>query len=269
MVKYLSIAPVDEILHEGLLFEAKALSTIRPRKNRKLQKSALKESVKLIDGFALHLKKRFLKRQARDALEQSLSVLLKKEDKTDEEDKAVHGNATSHDICVKIAEVLAERLSIPKKEALPKSRCVQEILRSFEASLISKKLDHPPSLTSMVSWTSMISVHQEGVLYPMDCKEAAVACGLDPKGNIGTVTDLMTEMGTRVSLLAHLRKAHPHEWMNFLERMRDKFGIECDDLEEISEREFCQGGAFYAHQQELLLWASHRGQLLSRTVYLQ
>ena len=261
---------VAEFFLEGLLFEAKVLKTIRPKKNRKLQKSALKESVKLINNSVSHLKKKFLQRQAGDALEQVLALLFrKKEGRGDEEDKAgktVCRNTASCDICVKIAKVLAERLTIPKCEALPKSRRVQEMLTSFGASLLNRRLDHPPSLATMISCTSMIAVHQEDVLYPMDRKEAAGVCGLDLEGNIGTVTDLVTETGTRVSLLAHLRNAHPHEWMNFLERMRDNFGIECGDAEELSELEFCRGGTFHAHQQELLLWASYRGQLLSRTV---
>lgn len=84
-------------------------------------------------------------------------------------------------------------------------------------------------------------------------------------GPIG-FTDLLTETDARVSLLSYLRSVFPKDWFNFLERISCSYQEELQDTNQITGEEFLAGGALYQSQTELLLWASHRGQLLARTV---
>lgn len=88
-----------------------------------------------------------------------------------------------------------------------------------------------------------------------------------PVGSNGGVTDLLTETDTRVSLLSYLRSVYPKDWANFLERLTTDSKVTLpENPQDLTGEEFMEGGIMFEHQTELLLWASHRGQLLSRTV---
>ena len=254
-----------------MYYEVEALGDHKRTKRLKIGAGYLKKNIELIKRFITHLKKTYVRKEAGDALDQKLSVLFKDEaegsnaELTEEED-AGPGSRVPTSTYLKIINGFVKRLTTPRIVATPSGREARQFLTFFTTSLFNPQLQQPPSLVTMMSWTTLVPVYAEDIIYAMEHTETAVSCGLDPKGNIGSVTDLMTDTDTRVSLLSYLRAVYPKDWMNFLERIKDKFGIEYEKPEDLTGVEFCQGGEFYKHQQELLLWASYRGQLLSRTV---
>lgn len=254
-----------------MYYEAEALGDHRRTKRLKLGAGYLKRNIELIKRFITHMKKNFLGKDAGNELEQRLSVLSRNANpdvngELTEEEDAMPGVRVPTSTLLKIINGLVKRLTTPRIIAQPSGREARQFLTFFVTSLFNPQLFQPPSLVTMMSWTTLVPVYQEDVIYAMEYNETANAVGLDPKGNIGGITDLMTDTDTRVSLLAYLKAVYPKDWVNFLERLRDKFNIEFEDPERITGEEFCHGGEFYKYQQELLLWASYRGQLLSRTV---
>ena len=250
-----------------MYYEAEALGDHRRTKKLKLGAGHLNKNIDLIKQFITHIKKNFLKKEAQPELARKLGALARDDTgELTEEEEAMPGDRVPTSTLLKIINGLVKRLTTPRIVATPSGREARQFLTFFVTSLFNPQLLQPPSLVNMMSWTTLVPVFMEDVIYAMEHDETAVTVGLDPKGNIGNITDLMTDTDTRVSLLAYLKAVYPKDWMNFLERLKDKFNLEIDNPEKITGDEFRQGGEFYKHQMELLLWASNRGQLLSRTV---
>eukprot|EP00210_Caulerpa_lentillifera_P005023 g4797.t1 len=262
-----------EKVFEELYYELNALGDHKKTKRLKLRAGPLKQNIELLERFITHMKRTFLGKDKKGVLERTLAVLSRDEtasnfEYSDQEEGEARGGGSRapQDLLLKLIHGLTKRVTTPRIVATPSGREARQFLTFFVTSLFNPQLSQPPSLVHMMSWTTMVPVYQEDVIYALEYNETARTVGLDPKGNIGSITDLMTETDTRVSLLSYLRAVYPKDWINLLERMKDKFGLEFEAPDEINGTEFFEGGRYASVQTELLLWASYRGQLLARTV---
>ncbi|XP_056169325.1 callose synthase 3-like [Syzygium oleosum] len=97
---------------------------------------------------------------------------------------------------------------------------------SFFSNSLFMEMPAAPKVRNMLSFSVLTPYYTEEVLF--------------------SVRDLETPNEDGVSILSYLKKIFPDEWTNFLER------VKCKSEEEMEE--------------ELCLWASYRGQTLTRTV---
>ncbi|KAM7266626.1 hypothetical protein ACFE04_004523 [Oxalis oulophora] len=102
---------------------------------------------------------------------------------------------------------------------------------SFFSNSLFMEMPLAPKVRNMLSFSVLTPYFSEEVLFSMD--------GLEKQNEDG------------VSILFYLQKIFPDEWTNFLER------VNCDNEEELREKELMD---------ELRLWASYRGQTLTKTV---
>ncbi|TVU27587.1 hypothetical protein EJB05_19078 [Eragrostis curvula] len=127
---------------------------------------------------------------------------------------------------------------------------------SFFANSLFMSMPRAPKVRHMLPFSSIIHVL---VLYkPLAC---CLAGQLDHcrvltpyyKEDVLFSTQALEEQNEDgVSILFYLQKIYPDEWKNFLER------VQCKNEEELRETE--------QTEEELRLWASYRGQTLTRTV---
>ncbi|XP_074292590.1 callose synthase 3-like [Silene latifolia] len=103
---------------------------------------------------------------------------------------------------------------------------------SFFSNSLFMDMPPPPKVRNMLSFSVLTPYYVEEVLF--------------------SSLDLETQNEDGVSILFYLQKIFPDEWDNFLERADCKNEEELRDSEELEE--------------ELRLWASYRGQTLTRTV---
>jgi callose synthase len=102
---------------------------------------------------------------------------------------------------------------------------------SFFSNSLFMEMPLAPKVRNMLSFSVLTPYYSEEVLFSMD--------GLEKQNEDG------------VSILFYLQKIFPDEWTNFLER------VNCGSEEELREKELVD---------ELRLWASYRGQTLTKTV---
>ncbi|WZZ49830.1 hypothetical protein YC2023_049937 [Brassica napus] len=103
---------------------------------------------------------------------------------------------------------------------------------TFFSNSLFMEMPDAPKIRNMLSFSVLTPYYQEDVLFSI--------FGLEKQNEDG------------VSILFYLQKIFPDEWTNFLER------IKCGSEEEIRAREDLE--------EELRLWASYRGQTLTKTV---
>ncbi|CAH9092140.1 unnamed protein product [Cuscuta europaea] len=104
---------------------------------------------------------------------------------------------------------------------------------SFFSNSLFMDMPRAPKVRNMLSFSVLTPYYNEEVLFTMDSLQKPNEDG--------------------VSILFYLQKIYPDEWQNFLER------VDCG-----SEEEDLMGNA--KSEEELRLWASYRGQTLTRTV---
>ncbi|WOK98407.1 callose synthase 3-like [Canna indica] len=104
---------------------------------------------------------------------------------------------------------------------------------SFFCNSLFMNMPHAPKVRHMLSFSVLTPYYKEDVLFSFD--------GIQEPNEDG------------VSILFYLQKIYPDEWTNFLERNN------CKTEEELRER-------YDELEEELRLWASYRGQTLTRTV---
>lgn len=124
----------------------------------------------------------------------------------------------------------------------------------------------------------LVPHYAEGVIYPLDADEVAERIGVDvKKGDLGDELVAMMK-GLDVSTIDFLRIQFKDEWDNFVERMIARHGVGniMQDTgiakEDITERHFLKstGSIFSANpnaRMDLMIWASERGQMLSRCAH--
>ncbi|KAJ8748765.1 hypothetical protein K2173_011320 [Erythroxylum novogranatense] len=103
---------------------------------------------------------------------------------------------------------------------------------SFFSNSLFMDMPTAPKVRNMLSFTVLTPYHSEDVLYSVNLLEQPNEDG--------------------VSILFYLQKIFPDEWINFLER------VGCTNEEELRATDYLE--------EELRLWASYRGQTLTRTV---
>ncbi|XP_030967643.1 callose synthase 2-like [Quercus lobata] len=103
---------------------------------------------------------------------------------------------------------------------------------SFFSNSLFMEMPPAPKVRNMLSFSVLTPYYIEDVLF-----------------SINDLEKLIEEDG--VTILFYLQKIFPDEWKNFLER------VKCSNEEELRGNE---------HEEELRLWASYRGQTLTRTV---
>ncbi|KAK9283428.1 hypothetical protein L1049_011670 [Liquidambar formosana] len=103
---------------------------------------------------------------------------------------------------------------------------------SFFSNSLFMDMPAAPKVRNMLSFSVLTPYYTEDVLFSLDALEKRNEDG--------------------VSILFYLQKIFPDEWINFLERVR------CDSEEKLRGNEELE--------EELRLWASYRGQTLTKTV---
>ncbi|CAN8247661.1 unnamed protein product [Cochlearia groenlandica] len=103
---------------------------------------------------------------------------------------------------------------------------------TFFSNSLFMEMPDAPKIRNMLSFSVLTPYYQEDVLFSI--------FGLEQQNEDG------------VSILFYLQKIFPDEWTNFLER------VKCGSEEELRAREELE--------EELRLWASYRGQTLTKTV---
>ncbi|XP_020584055.1 callose synthase 3 [Phalaenopsis equestris] len=103
---------------------------------------------------------------------------------------------------------------------------------SFFSNSLFMNMPDAPKVRNMLSFSVLTPYYNEDVIF--------------------SLPHLEEENEDGVSILFYLQKIYPDEWKNFLER------VNCDLEEELKSNT--------EHQEKLRLWASYRGQTLSRTV---
>lgn len=121
----------------------------------------------------------------------------------------------------------------------------------------------------------LVPHYAEGVIYPLDADEVKERIGMDvKKGDVGDELVAMMK-GLDVSTIDFLRIQFKDEWDNFVERMLERYDVKKlmsamgIAQEDITERHFLKstGSIFSAipdARMDLMIWASERGQMLSR-----
>ncbi|KAF3976520.1 hypothetical protein CMV_000294 [Castanea mollissima] len=104
---------------------------------------------------------------------------------------------------------------------------------SFFSNSLFMDMPSAPKVRNMLSFSVLTPYYVEDVLF-----------------SINDLENLIEEDG--VSILFYLQKIYPDEWKNFLER------VNCKNEDELREKEDLE--------EQLRLWASYRGQTLTRTV---
>ncbi|RWR90536.1 Glycosyl transferase [Cinnamomum micranthum f. kanehirae] len=103
---------------------------------------------------------------------------------------------------------------------------------SFFTNSLFMDMPPAPKVRNMLSFSVLTPYYTEDVLF--------------------SLPELEEQNEDGVSILFYLQKIYPDEWNNFLERMRCKSEEELKSIKELEDK--------------LRLWASYRGQTLSRTV---
>ncbi|KAL8129308.1 hypothetical protein V2J09_018463 [Rumex salicifolius] len=103
---------------------------------------------------------------------------------------------------------------------------------SFFSNSLFMDMPFAPKVRNMLSFSVLTPYYNEDVLF--------------------SLRELESQNEDGVSILFYLQKIYPDEWKNFMER------VKCTTEEDVKESEDLQ--------EELRLWASYRGQTLTRTV---
>ncbi|CAD7698647.1 unnamed protein product [Ostreobium quekettii] len=260
---------------KGLINERDALKDYKGSKYLRLGQKYMNDNISILEMLCKTIRSQVLGKPG--VLLSSLQRIVKDRNDNGEgeyqvaidevEDVFVNDQLAPRSLMVKFINGLLRRMNTTRVAASPSGREARQFLTFFVTSLFNPMLRAPPPLVQMLSWTTLVPVFEEDVVYAIEASETAGVVGVDPpRKGMAKITDLLSETHTRLPLLSYLRTVYPKDWMNFLERMRTKYGVEFEDPKSVTGEEFLQEGDFHHLQNDLLLWASYRGQLLARTV---
>lgn len=165
----------------------------------------------------------------------------------------------------KVVRHLHQMLSTSAKGAQPRGEEAVRILSFFMGSLKNPTLMNPPSLDEMLSWTVLTPHYREDVLYALNKQEVARHLGLEGS-NPSEISDLVSPNEDGVTVMAWLRSNYSLDWDNLMERLGPELKKANINPKSVREADFDEGGPLAASRNQLLQWASFRGQHLSRTV---
>ncbi|KAF8059158.1 CALS3 [Scenedesmus sp. PABB004] len=160
----------------------------------------------------------------------------------------------------------------------PRRRCrsspeAARVLCFFASSLHNPLLPTAPPVALMRSMTTLTPHYGEDVLYALDEPTALADMGA-PRLRPGDPCSLFTPAGERTETLKYLQATYVAEWKNFAQRVitrpdvRATLGPACPAKPgDVTPEHFAPGGVLHGWREELLVWASMRGQLLERTVH--
>uniref|UniRef100_A0A6S8NKA7 1,3-beta-glucan synthase n=1 Tax=Dunaliella tertiolecta TaxID=3047 RepID=A0A6S8NKA7_DUNTE len=160
----------------------------------------------------------------------------------------------------RVVLVIKRMLVTTIAESTPESEEPRRALGFFVNSLAHPGLDKPPSMDKMGSWSILVPLYEEDVVYALRGDQLAKELKLRKR----KMVDLLTEGEDGISIMEYLKTMLPKDWNNFKERM--KMLIPDIDVNSLTENDFTQGNWLYDFRMELQIWASCRGQLLARTV---
>ena len=169
---------------------------------------------------------------------------------------------------VVLVNILRDAMAQTEQQAQPKNPEARRLLRFFMASLFNPQMKSPAPLHQMMSMTTLVPHYAEDVIYALDGVAVEKATGVVPR--VGEMTDLVTPTGFEVSIAEYLRVVNGSEWDNFVERVLAAHAaaggapLEAS-AEDITELSFLAQSPLAAFANDLMMWASQRGQLLSRT----
>ncbi|KAE8677918.1 Callose synthase 11 [Hibiscus syriacus] len=129
----------------------------------------------------------------------------------------------------RLLTILISRNSI---QNIPANIQARRRLAFFSNSLFMN-MPHAPQLERMMAFSVLTPYYNEEVLYSKE--------------------QLVTENEDGISILYYLQTIYDDEWKNFIERMRREGMVKDEEI-------------WTTKKEELRLWASYRGQTLSRTV---
>ncbi|KAK9815749.1 hypothetical protein WJX72_008855 [[Myrmecia] bisecta] len=163
----------------------------------------------------------------------------------------------------RVVRQLLKMLEMSAMASQPRGLEAQRVLSFFLSSLKNPTLTQPPPVEEMLSFNTLTPHYEEDVIYALSADNAAFQMNMD-KDSAKGLGDLITENEDNVSVMTYMKSIYPQDWANLIERLRPRLGGLAP--ESITEEDFDGGGALQHIQNEVLLWASYRGQLLARTV---
>lgn len=85
------------------------------------------------------------------------------EDNSDDEDGI--SSRAPHDLLCKVISGVVKRLTTTRVVATPSGREARQFLTFFVTSMFNPMLQTPPPLVNMMSWTTLVPVYSEDVIY--------------------------------------------------------------------------------------------------------
>lgn len=85
------------------------------------------------------------------------------DDNSDDEDSA--NERAPHDLICKVLSGVIKRLTTTRVVATPSGREARQFLTFFVTSMFNPMLQTPPPLVNMMSWTTLVPVYSEDVVY--------------------------------------------------------------------------------------------------------
>ena len=166
----------------------------------------------------------------------------------------------------RVVNQILKMLETTSKGAQPRGEEANRVLAFFMGSMRNPTLEEPPSVQDMLSFNTLTPHYEEDVIYPLDRRDVAREFNLD-QGTASGLNDLMSENNDGVTTIAFLKSFYSRDWMNLMERLGPEISTRGRlDPRLINENDFSSGGDLFDLREELMMWASHRGQLLARTV---
>ena len=169
-------------------------------------------------------------------------------------------------------------MNLDQGSTFPSNSEAQRVLCFWASSLHNPNMQPAPGLLDMPSMTTLTPHYGEDVLYGLDPEYVRSQLKGKPPGKVGDETSfLINSKGEETETLKYLRISFKEDWANLIQRLRAMEAKEpkLDDEGEkvlgrdpthISASDFRNGKALAPYAEEVLVWASMRGQLLTRTV---
>eukprot|EP00892_Ulva_mutabilis_P001698 jgi/Ulvmu1/11529/UM078_0018.1 len=200
-------------------------------------------------------------------LSHTLQALCRPEDSTAD----ATGPVIAVDEIRTLLRVLQKATTLTDQESEPVNEEASRVLKFFMSTLLNGSMKQPKDLETMRSLTTLVPHYAEGVIYPLDIDEVKHWSNVEAKK--GQVPDVLVDLmpGLDITTIDFLRIQFHTEWAAFVQRMCAKYKVPGLTASEVTERDFRvkDHGVFSAHdgaRMDLMLWASERGQMLSRTV---
>eukprot|EP00775_Hariotina_reticulata_P008714 gene8714-8895_t len=182
-----------------------------------------------------------------------------------------------------VAGWLCDALTLLQDDTRPSDDEAVRFILSFAASLNDPGLKVAPALQVMPSMTTLTPHYDEDVVYALNAEDALADLQASRLVNMrpgkmdghAKMVYLINAEGCPTPTMAYLRSVYggaatgQHQWANFVERIKGlarQKGLNVSKLpSQVTEYHFLPDEPLHTLKEELLMWASWRGQLLART----